>query len=101
VAYHSLALTGVSWNTSSRKGSWPRRSHKLLVHADEVSGLRVARKLLLDHNCLTDDQGDTLVRALGVQQVEEAGNVAVKTLIACNELVGESEARHETTLLEP
>jgi hypothetical protein len=66
-----------------------------------VSGQRVARKLLLDHDCLTDDQGDTLVRALGVQQVEEVGEVTVKTLIACNELVGESEARHETTLLEP
>jgi hypothetical protein len=42
------------------------------------------------------------VRELGVQEgVKEAGEVAVKTLIACNKLVGESEARHKTTLLEP
>jgi len=57
---------------------------------------------LLNGDCLGDDILHGLL-AWAVVQVgeEQAGEIGVHTLIARYQLVGESETRHETTLLEP
>ena len=67
--------------------------HEIRVHADEGAGERVADKLLLDLDSLLDDlPDDGLVGLLVDVRVEEARKVAVKALVAADELVGEGEA---------
>ena len=76
--------------------------HEIRVHADEGAGERVADKLLLDLDSLLDDlPDDGLVGLLVDVRVEEARKVAVKALVAADELVGEGEAGHEAALLQP
>ncbi len=58
--------------------------------------------MLLNLHGLANDLVRLLLRELVEDfTVEEAGEIGMKTLIACNELIGESEAGHDPTLLEP
>lgn len=76
--------------------------HQVGVHAEQRTWECLGQELLLDRDSLGDDILDSLL-AWAVSKVgeEEAGEVSVETLIAGDEFVGESQASHETTLLEP
>jgi hypothetical protein len=76
--------------------------HQGGVHAEQGAGESLGQELLLDGDGIGDDGGDDLLAGTVVQvRVEEAGKVGVKTLVSGDELVGEGQAGHETTLLEP
>ena len=76
--------------------------HELGVHAEQSTGQSFSQELLLDGHGLGDDVLDGLF-ARAVVQVgeEEAGEIGVDAFVTGDELVGEGETRHETTLLEP
>ncbi len=77
-------------------------AHELGVHANERNGQCIGQEALLDLYSL----GNNLENGLGSSALlemreEQAGKVGVHALITRDELVGESETGHETTLLEP
>jgi len=77
-------------------------AHELAVHANERARERLREELLLDCDGLGDDHEDSVrVRAPAEVREEQAGEVRVHALVARDELVGESETRHEAALLEP
>ena len=64
-------------------------AHELGVHTDELDGVG-------------DDLGDAgLGELVDKLLVQEAGKVAVESLVTADELVGEAKAGHEAALLEP
>lgn len=77
-------------------------AHELGVHAQEGTRKRVSKELLLNTDGLSDDVLDDL-RAGAVAKMgeEKAGKISMETLVTRDELVGKSEARHKTTLLQP
>ena len=77
-------------------------AHELGVHADELDGEGVGHELLLDLDGVGDDLRDAgLGELVDELPVQEASEVAVETLVAADELVGEAKAGHEAALLEP
>ena len=77
-------------------------AHELGVHTDKRNGESVCQELLLDLDRLLDNLGDGVrVRSSSEVGEEETGKVGVKTLVSRDELVGEGESGHETSLLEP
>lgn len=77
-------------------------AHQLRVHAQQSTGQSVSQELLLNADGLDDDVLNNLLAGAVVQVGEQqAGEVGVQTLITRDELVGEGQTRHETTLLEP
>jgi hypothetical protein len=77
-------------------------AHEGGVHAEQSAGKSISEELLLDLNGLGDDGLDSVLAGTGVEErEEEAGKVGVHALVTGDELVGEGETGHETTLLEP
>ena len=84
------------------KGKKDKLAHEVVVHSDEVDGQSVGEELFLDLDGLRDDLGDGIgVRSSLEVREQETGEIGVKTLITGDELVGEGQSRHETSLLEP
>jgi hypothetical protein len=76
--------------------------HQVGVHAEQRTGKCLSQELLLDADSLGNDVLDGLLAwAVSEMGEEEAGEVSVETLVTGNELVGEGQASHEATLLEP
>lgn len=77
-------------------------AHELRVHSQESTRKGVSEELLLDTDRFSDDAFHNL-RAWSVAKVgeKETGEISVETLITGDELVGEGETGHETTLLQP
>ena len=77
-------------------------AHKASVHAEQSTRESVRQELLFDCDGLGDDGCDSLLAWAVVQQGEEkASKVCVHALVTRDELVGECETGHETTLLQP
>lgn len=77
-------------------------AHELGVHAKQATGKSVSEELLLDANGLDNDVFHDLgVRAVVQVREEETSEISVETLVTRDELVGEGETGHQTTLLEP
>ena len=77
-------------------------AHQDSVHADEGDGEGVGEELLLNLHSLADDHLDSVgVRTALEVGEEKAGKVGVESLVARDELVGEGETGHESSLLEP
>ena len=77
-------------------------AHELGIHADEGDGESIGQELLFNDDGLPDN----LLHELGVgpppeMTEQEAGKVGVHTLVTADQLVGEGETGHETTLLQP
>lgn len=76
--------------------------HQVGVHAEKSARQSLGQELLLNGDGISDDVVNHLLAGTVVEvRVEKAGEVSVETLITRDELVGEGQARHETTLLEP
>jgi len=76
--------------------------HEAGVHADELAIQGLADELALDLNSTADDFLHDLFGELILHHgVQQAGEIGVETLVAGDELVGESKTGHEATLLEP
>jgi hypothetical protein len=76
--------------------------HEVGVHAEEGARQGLSKELLLNGDGIGDDVlNDLLVGTTLEVGVEKAGKVGVKTLVTRDKLVGEGQARHETTLLQP
>lgn len=77
-------------------------AHELGVHPEQGARKGVRQEFLLDNDSLSDDGFDGLrARTVAKVREKEASEISMKTLIARNELVGERQARHEPTLLQP
>jgi len=77
-------------------------AHELAIHANEFDGQRVGDKDLFNVDSVSDDLRDALLGQLVDEfVVDHAGKVAVESLVAADELVGETKTGHESTLLEP
>ena len=77
-------------------------AHELLVHADELDGESGRQELLFDLHSLLDDGEDSVwVRPPLQVREEQASEICVKTFVSADEFVGESQAGHQATLLEP
>ena len=76
--------------------------HEVRVHAQESAGKGLGQELLLNGDRFSDHIQNGLL-AWSVLQVgkEQASKVGVKTLVTRNQLVGEGEASHQSTLLQP
>lgn len=76
--------------------------HEICVHAEQSTWKSFSQEFLLDADSLSDDVLNGLL-AWSVLKVreEQACKVSVHTLVSGDELVGEGEPRHETTLLQP
>lgn len=76
--------------------------HEVRVHAEKGTRKSLSEELLLNGDGISNDILDHLLAGTTLEvRVEEAGKVSVKTLITRDELVGEGQTGHETTLLEP
>lgn len=76
--------------------------HQGGVHAEKSARKSLSQELLLNGDGISDNLVDNLLAGTVVQVgVEQASKVSVKTLISGDELVGEGQAGHEATLLEP
>lgn len=77
-------------------------AHELGVHTKESDGEGIRQELLLNSNGIDDDLLDH-IRGGAVVQVgeQQASEVSVQTLVTRDQLVGEGQTRHETTLLQP
>jgi|UniRef100_A0A804ME22 hypothetical protein len=77
-------------------------AHEPAVHSDQRDGERVANELTLDVDGVGNDLADAgLIELAPKEVIKEAGEVAVEALVPGDELIRESEARHEAALLEP
>lgn len=77
-------------------------AHQLGVHSEQSTGKSIGQELLFNGNGVNND----VLNNLGARTVvevgeEQAGKVGVKTLVTRDEFVGESQTRHQTTLLQP
>jgi hypothetical protein len=76
--------------------------HEVGVHAEQSTGESLSEEFLFNGNSISDDVLDHLLASTSLEvRVKEAGKVSVQTLVTRDKLVGESQARHESTLLEP
>lgn len=76
--------------------------HQVGVHAQKSARESLSQELLLDSDGISDDVTDNLLAGAVLQvRVEQASKVSVQTLVTRDELVGEGQTRHETSLLEP
>lgn len=76
--------------------------HQVGVHAQEGARQSLGQELLLDLDSIDDNILNHLLAGAVLQvRVQKAGKVGVETLITGDELVGEGQTGHETTLLEP
>ena len=76
--------------------------HQGGVHAQQGAGEGFGQELLLDGDGLGDDVLHGLLAGAGVEVgEEEAGEVGVEAFVAGDEFVGEGQAGHETTFLQP
>ncbi len=76
--------------------------HELGVHTDELTGQRLRDEMLLDFHGLANDLVRLLLREFVEDfPIKETGEIGVNPFIARNEFIGEGEAGHDTTLLEP
>lgn len=77
-------------------------AHEGGVHSDEGDGESLGEELLLNLDGLANDHLDGVgMRATLEVGEHEAGEVGVKSLVTRDELVGEGESGHKSTLLEP
>lgn len=77
-------------------------AHQLGVHAEESAGQSVRQELLLNADGLNDDVLNHLGAGAVVKvREQQAGEVSVHALVTRDQLVGEGQARHQATLLEP
>jgi len=77
-------------------------AHEDGVHANESNRQSITQELLFNLNSFHDDHLDALLARLVAEETEEkAGKVSVQTFITRDKFVGEGQARHKTTLLEP
>ena len=76
--------------------------HQIGVHPDEVHGQCLGDELDLNVHGLGDDAAnDVLAGAAQQLVVKQASEVAVQTFVSGDELVGEGQTGHQTSLLEP
>lgn len=76
--------------------------HQLAVHSKHACRKSVGEEFLLDFDSFGDDFDDALLWWLLQQMLEhETSEVTVKTFVARYQLVGESQAWHETAFLQP
>ena len=76
--------------------------HEVGVHAEQCTRQGVGQELLLDGHCFDDDALDQRLVGLVLEmREEEAGEVGVHALVTGDEFVGEGEAGHQSTLLQP
>jgi hypothetical protein len=77
-------------------------AHERRIHAQQGAWECISQELLFDSDSFGDDSCNGSSIRLVVEQAEEqAREVAVHALVAADEFVGESQAGHETALLEP
>lgn len=77
-------------------------AHELGVHSNQSNRESIGQKLLFDRNCLNDDASDGVrVRALAQVGEEQARKIGVHAFVTRNQLVGEGQAGHQSTLLHP
>jgi len=77
-------------------------AHELGVHSKQVDGESLRQELLLDRDSVGDDVlHDLLAGAVVEVGEQQASEVGVQTLITRDQLVGEGETWHQTTLLQP
>mmetsp|Transcript_3386 Transcript_3386/g.7953 ORF Transcript_3386/g.7953 Transcript_3386/m.7953 type:complete len:458 (-) Transcript_3386:473-1846(-) len=76
--------------------------HQFFVHPDQVAAERVADELFLHRNGALHDVVHDFFRQLALEHpVQQAGEVRVQALVARDQLVGEGEPRHQSSLLQP
>jgi hypothetical protein len=77
-------------------------AHEDGVHANEGTRQSITQELLFNFNSFHDDHLDTLsARLVAEKREEKTGEVSVQAFITRDKFVGEGQARHQTTLLEP
>ena len=77
-------------------------AHQLRVHSDERNRKSIGQEFLFDLDGLSDDLVDGVwVGSSSEVGEQETSKVGVETLVSRDELVGEGESGHETSLLEP
>jgi hypothetical protein len=77
-------------------------AHQLGVHAEQTTREGIGQELLLDTDSLDNDVLDNLGLGAVVEvREQQTSEIGVETLVTRNKLVGESETRHQTTLLQP
>lgn len=76
--------------------------HELGVHTEQGDGESFCQELLLNSDGLDDDVLDHLLAGAVVQvREQQASKVSVETLVTRDQLVGEGQTGHQTTLLQP
>jgi len=76
--------------------------HKVGVHAEQSTRESLSEEFLFNGNGISDDVLDHLLASTSLEvRVKEAGEVSMQTLVTRDKFVGESQTRHESTLLEP
>jgi hypothetical protein len=76
--------------------------HQVGVHAEQSTGKSLGQELLLNGDGICDDVQDDLLASTVLEVgVKQASKVCVQSFVTRNELVGEGQTRHQTTLLEP
>ena len=77
-------------------------AHQLGVHAQEGNGQSISQELLLNADGLDNDVLDQLLAGAVVQvREQQTSEVSVQTLVTRDQLVGEGQTGHQTTLLQP
>ena len=77
-------------------------AHQVGVHTQQSNGKSICQEFLLDGHGFDNDVFHDLLVGTDVQvREQQTGEVRVETLITGDELVGESQTRHQTTLLQP
>lgn len=76
--------------------------HQSSVHAQQSTGQGFRQELLLDLDSLNDDVFNRfLSRSVLQVRYEQTSEISMHALVTGDEFVGEGQARHQTTLLEP
>ena len=76
--------------------------HQVGVHAKKGTGQSLREELLLNGDSIGNDIRNHLLASAVLQvRMQQTGEVGVETLITGDELVGEGQSRHQTTLLQP
>lgn len=77
-------------------------AHQVSVHTQQSNGKSICQEFLLNGHGLDNDVfHDLLIRTDVQVREQQTGEVRVEALITRDELVGESQTRHQTTLLQP
>jgi hypothetical protein len=77
-------------------------AHQLRVHSEKSTWQGITQELLLNGDGLGNDCLDSLLaRAVVEMREQETSKVCMHALVSGDELIGEGQAWHQTSLLEP